>query len=476
MAENSQTAMRNEALFPQLTREQLETLCPYAEKVEFGAGDKIFEEGQLADTFYTLLDGEIRVVKHVGDGEQLLAVHQPGEFTGEVALLNGGLNIATGIATKPSHLLQIGADKLLGIFASHPEIGKTVLSAMAQRRPEAEAMVRQREKMASLGVLAAGLAHELNNPASAAQSASRQLQETFHRQKTVSLRLCERGISPKQHESVAAFMQAAKDRMADSEPLDPLVQSDREEELSEWLDARDVEDAWSLAPTFVTAGITIEQLETVAADVEPSALCDTLEWCEATLSINALLREIENSTDRIVTLVRAVKEYSFMDQAPLQEIDVHAGIENTLTILAYKFRKANICVKKEFAETMPTICAYGSELNQVWTNLLDNAVDALSEKDGAREIRIRTESCGDFVQVEIRDNGAGIPEDAQTRIFEPFFTTKGVGKGTGLGLDIAYKTVVLRHHGDIKLFSEPGETCFRVCLPVAPPKTEEIDA
>jgi signal transduction histidine kinase len=471
MAEN----FRNEALFPQLSKDQLETLCPYADKVEFGAGEKVFEEGQPADMFYALLDGEIRVVKHVEGGEQVLAVHVPGEFTGEVSLLSDGLNIATGVATKPSHLLRIPACKLLEVFAAHPEIGKTVLSAMAQRRPEAEAMVRQREKMASLGVLAAGLAHELNNPASAAQSASRQLQETFARQKAVSLKLCERGISPKQHESVAAFMQSAKDRMADGEPLDPLVQSDREEELSDWLDAHDVADAWNLAPTFVTAGITIEQLETVAADVESEALCDMLEWCEATLSINALLREIENSTDRIVTLVRAVKEYSFMDQAPLQEIDVRAGIENTLTILAYKFRKANICVQKEFAEGMPTICAYGSELNQVWTNLLDNAVDALAEKDGKREIRIRTEFCADSVLVEIRDNGGGIPEDVQTRIFEPFFTTKGVGKGTGLGLDIAYRTVVVRHGGDIKVFSEPGETCFRVCLPVAPPKTKEIN-
>ncbi len=467
---------QNEELFPQLSKVQLETLCPYAEQVKFNTGDKIFEEGQTADAFYALLEGEIRVVKHIGDGEQVLAVHTEGEFTGEVSLLSNGLNIATGVATKPSRLLKIPAEKLLGVFAAHPEVGGTILAAMARRRPEAEALVRQREKMASLGVLAAGLAHELNNPASAAQSASRQLQETFNRQKTISLKLCERGISPKQHESVAAFMQAAKDRLADSEPLDPLVQSDREEELSEWLDSHDVAEAWSLAPTFVTAGITIEQLEAVSEDVDSDALCDTLEWCEATLSINALLREIENSTDRIVGLVCAVKEYSFMDQAPLQEIDVHSGIENTLTILAYKFRKNTICVEKEFDPEMPMICAYGSELNQVWTNLLDNAVDALSEREGKRKIVIATAHVVDGVSVEIRDNGPGIPEDIKTQIFEPFFTTKGVGKGTGLGLDIAYRTVVMRHHGDIKVYSDEKGACFKVCLPIAPPKTEEVIA
>ncbi len=468
-------AFQDNELFPQLDKVQLETLCPYGEQVRFEIGEKVFEEGLPADAFYVLLEGEIRVVKHIGDGEQVLAVHEEGEFTGEVSLLSNGLNIASGTATKPSRLLKIPADKLLGIFAAHPEIGGTILAAMARRRPEAEALMRQREKMASLGVLAAGLAHELNNPAAAAQSASRQLQETFTKQKSVSLRLCERGISPKEHESMAAFMQAAKDRRADSEPLDPLVQSDREEELGEWLDSHDVAEAWNLAPTFVTAGITIEQLETVSEDVDDKALCDTLEWCEATLSINALLREIENSTDRIVGLVRAVKEYSFMDQAPLQEIDIHSGIENTLTILAYKFRKNNISVAKEFAPDMPSICAYGSELNQVWTNLLDNAVDALETQDGKRKVVIKTSHTFDGVSVEIRDNGPGIPDEIKTRIFEPFFTTKDVGKGTGLGLDIVYKTVVVRHGGDIKVYSDTSEggTCFRVCLPIAPPKTEE---
>lgn len=459
---------RQDRLFPRVTDEHLQTLGQYGTEINVSPGQIIFQEGEPADTFYAVLEGEIRITKQVAGGDQLLTVHAPGEFTGEIALLTGEACIATGRAVTSGRLLKIEANLLQKALADHPAIAGIILSAMAQRRPEAEDLTRQREKMAALGMMAAGLAHELNNPASAARSAASQLEEAFQKQQERALQLCQVGVSEQQHEAVAAFMATAAQRLAQAEELDPLTQSDREEALIEWFDAHDVDNGWELAPTFVSAGLTVEELEAVARQIAPEALCDTLEWCESTLSVKELLQEIENSTVRITEIVKAVKEYSYMDQAPLQEIAIHAGIENTLTILNHKLRKHQVTVEREFDPELPPICAFGSELNQVWTNLLDNAIDALQEQTGPRVIRISTAHKADSVQVVISDNGPGIPSEIQSRIFEPFYTTKSVGQGTGLGLDIAYRIVVLRHQGDIRVDSEAGGARFEVCLPIKP--------
>lgn len=459
---------REERLFPRLTEEQLELLKPYGLEISVAPGQVLFEEGEPSAAFYAILAGEVRITKKVAGGDQLLRLHSPGEFTGEIAMLTGAPNIATGRVITPGRLLKIEASVLQQAFADHPTIASVILSAMAQRRPEAEDLTRQREKMAALGMMAAGLAHELNNPASAARSASTQLEASFRKQQETALRMCQVGVSQEHYDAIVAFMGVAKERLVNSEPLDPMTQSDREEALIEWFDARDFENGWELAPVFVSAGVTAEELESFAEKIKPEALRKTLEWCEATLSIKQLLYEIESSTVRISDIVKAVKEYSYMDQAPLQEMDVHAGIENTLTILNYKLRKKQITVEREFASDLPTLCAFGSELNQVWTNLLDNAIDALQDQPEPRTIHIRTRAKTDSVYVEISDNGPGIPPEIQSRIFEPFFTTKPVGKGTGLGLDIAYRIIVLRHQGDIQVTSEPGNTRFGVCLPISP--------
>jgi len=245
-----------------------------------------------------------------------------------------------------------------------------------------------------------------------------------------------------------------------------LAQSDREEALIGWLEQQGIDQGWQLAPTLIAAGVDEDRLHALAAQINTKDLAKALTWLEATLTVSGLVQEVEQSTARISELVKAIKAYSYMDQAPLQEMDLHQGLENTLTILQHKL-KHGITIKREYDRTLPLICAYGSELNQVWTNLIDNAIAAMNAQG---ELTIRTARDRTDVLVEIADTGSGIPADIQSRIFEPFFTTKGVGEGSGLGLDVTRRIVVQRHKGDIRVSSQPGDTRFQVRLPIQPPK------
>jgi signal transduction histidine kinase len=262
-----------------------------------------------------------------------------------------------------------------------------------------------------------------------------------------------------------AFWTEAVERVERQEPLDPLVQSDREVELTDWFAAHGVERGWDLAPDLVAAGFGITDLEALAVRLPAEATPYAVSWLCTALSAAALTGEVERSAGRISELVRAVKSYTFMDQAPIQDVDVHRGLDDTLTILAFKLRNAHIEVRREYDRTLPPITAYGSELNQVWTNLIANAVEALAPRGHGR-IAIRTSRAGDSVVVEVTDDGPGILPEHQSRIWEPFFTTKGVGEGTGLGLDTVRRIVVRNHHGDISVTSRPGDTRFRVTLPI----------
>jgi signal transduction histidine kinase len=255
--------------------------------------------------------------------------------------------------------------------------------------------------------------------------------------------------------------------MAAAAPLSPLARSDRTDTVAAWLDARGVADAWDVAPALVDAGLDVPWLEGLAARVPPGALDAAMAWLAATTTANQLIELVERSSERISELVRAVKEYSYMDQAPKQEIDIHDGLENTLIMLGYKL-KHGVTVVRDYDRTLPRLCAYGGELNQVWTNLIDNAVDAMR---GRGELRVRTARDNGSVLVEIGDSGAGIPPDVQPRIFEPFFTTKEVGAGTGLGLDVVWRIVVNRHHGSVRVESVPGDTRFQVRIPLELPST-----
>ena len=454
------------SLFPRLAEEALRHMREVGEEVELAGGEVLFAEGDTDYSLFVMLAGEMRVTKRVGGEEILLAIHEPGEFSGEISMLTGGPAIATGRAAGPGRALRLNPDKLRRLVAECPPVARVVLGAMAGRTLDVDAQMRQQEKMAALGKLSAGLAHELNNPAAAAGRASGQIRDSLRcLQKLVLER--DRPFTPEEMQVMLELQQEAFSAFAHHErkTLDPLAQSDLEDSLTEWLEERNVADAWRLAPTLASAGLGPERLEALAGRIGEESLVRILPWVDGMLNLAELLDQMEQSTSRISELVGAIKEYSYMDQAPQQEIDVHDGLESTLKILSYKLRKAGVEVVRQYDRTLPRVCAYGSELNQVWTNLIDNAVDALKGK-GKGTLTLRTSRNRDDAVVDVVDDGPGIPPEVQPRIFDPFFTTKGVGEGSGLGLDIARRIVKTRHKGEIRFESKPGETCFEVRLPL----------
>jgi len=455
------TELRAVPLFASLQDDQLHWIIEHASELELKSGDILFTEGDSAVHFYVLLIGELQITRNIGGREVMLVRHHAGAFTGEVPLLTETSFIASAHVTADSHLLAMDIPQFHAMLARCPSLIKPILAMLSGRIQAMDTMVQQNDKLAGLGRLSAGLAHELNNPAAATRRSVQQLREAVHTLQTAALTL-NRQLTPAQIEQFALLCDTVMKQAKRSVELDALEQSEREDALSSWLDEHGIVNAWNMASTFVSVGVDIQQLDAFAAQIAPTSPEAALTWLEATLTAGELVDQVEHSTMRISELIQAMKEYSYMDQARQQEVDIHEGLENTLTIMQHKL-KNGIIVKREYDHRLPRIMVYGSELNQVWTNIIDNAIDAL---DGHGQIGIRTWREGDFVQVEISDNGPGIPPAIQSRIFEPFFTTKGVGKGTGLGLDIAHRIIVDHHHGDIIVTSRPGETRFQVCLPI----------
>jgi signal transduction histidine kinase len=447
-------------LFPKLPDDALEEMKQHGTAIQLNTGDVLFNEGDTNYHFHIVLEGAIEITKQVGDETRVLAVHRRGEFMGEISMLTSSSSIASARAIAPSQVLRIDIDMFRQILAECSPLADTILAAMAGRTKDVEAQLRQQEKMAALGKMSAGLAHELNNPGAAARRAACQLRENFQNLQTLTLQL--NLLSKEQIKFIADIQSQASEYAVCGLKLDPLTQSDKEDEITDWLEDHDISNGWKLAPNLVNAGLDTDKLDSVANNIPAECLGHVLKWLEATLSSYGLINEIEQSTTRISELVKAIKGYSYMDRAPLQEIDVHDGLENTLLILQHRLKKG-VIVKREYDRTLPKICAYAAELNQVWTNLIDNAIDAMN---GKGDLTIRTYQDNSCLGVEIADTGAGIPPAIQSRIFEPFFTTKGVGKGTGLGLEIAYRIIVNRHKGNIHFESRPGDTRFRVRLPV----------
>ncbi len=456
-----------ESLFPTLAGEALELIRAEGTELEIPPGTVLFTEGTPDHDFFVILEGEVRATKRVRGEEQLLTVHGPGNFTGEISMLTGGPALATGRASGPCRVIRVAPDRFRRLIAERPAVARVVLTALAGRATDVDAQLRQQEKMAALGKMSAGLAHELNNPAAAAARSAGQLRESLRCLQNLILER-DRPFTAAERQEMLEVQKGALSVIAhrDERPqLDPMAQSDLEDSLTEWLEDHHADDAWRLAPVLAAAGLSPERLTEIDGRIGGDSVVRILPWIEGMLNLAELLDQVEQSTGRISELVTAIKEYSYMDQAPQQEVDLHEGLESTLKILAFKLRKANVEVVRRFDRTLPRICAHGSELNQVWTNLIDNAIDAM-KGNGRGTLTLRTSRHEDDAIVDVVDDGPGIPEAVQTHIFEPFYTTKGVGEGSGLGLDIARRIVRVRHQGEIRFESRPGETCFEVRLPI----------
>jgi signal transduction histidine kinase len=458
---------KDRKLFPKLGDNDIGVLRRYGEIVEAKDGDVLQEEGAENRGMFIVLDGRLRAFRRVGSAEELLAFHSRGGFSGDLSVLTRCPAVYHLQACGAATLLRLDADGLRKLIAENMPVAEVLLEALTRRARQTDSQLVQEEKLAALGKMAAGLAHELNNPATAAGRASKLMLETV---KEAPLRIVahDRSYTEDERNSLREFAVNFLNKPP-AKPADPIEISDREQELCDWIEQRNLPRGDEVAPVLAEIGITAEFLESWQGRLGQNFV-KALFWIETVTRLTGLARDIETSTNRIADLVGALKEYSYMDQARYQEVDVHQGIENTLKILSHKLKKG-VTVKREYAADLPKICAYAGELNQVWTNLIDNAVDAM---DGRGEVTIRTRHNENRVIVEVADTGRGIPENIQNRIFEPFFTTKSQGKGTGLGLDITHRIVVYRHGGRIRVRSKPGDTVFEVDLPIEPPKESEI--
>jgi signal transduction histidine kinase len=461
----SRDELRTLFLFEALTDEQLDWLADRGWVAQAPAGD-ILVEGDPAELFIILLAGTITLSARVGpDDVEMSRTDQRGVYAGawQSYLPNADTLTysATARALTDSRLFVIrGVDFGQAVRDWFP-MAIHLLEGLFFAMRKSQQIVGQRQQLLALGSLAAGLTHELNNPAAAAVRANAALRDRVAGMRHKLALLAHDEIDHQVLELLVDVQEEAVQGVRSAPQLSPLEESEREDKLTDWLDQRGVSDGWNLAPVFVGAGTTTEFLDKVAAGAPPEMLEGALRWLAYTLETELLLNEITDSVTRISTLVEAAKQYSHMDRAPFERSDIHAGIKSTLAMLTGKL--TGLDVVKDFDRSLPPVPIYAGELNQVWTNLIDNAVQAMG---GGGTLTIRTALDDHTVRVEIGDTGPGIPRELRKRIFEPFFTTKPVGQGTGLGLDICYRIVVVRHGGDLSVESEPGNTRFIVRLPL----------
>ncbi|HXI72624.1 MAG TPA: ATP-binding protein [Verrucomicrobiae bacterium] len=454
--------VRSTPLFSELDSTHLSCIEP-GDIINLANGTVLISEGERSPFFFVVLEGEIRLSRTYDRQTVLMGVIKSGEYTGEITLLLDIAWMATARVGKPAKLFRLGQEDFWHMMGTCRSVARKIFYSAANKVRNLEGYSLQREKLTSLGTMAAGLAHELNNPAAAARRAAAHLQETTDKIQTLLCQLT-RTLEHEQMRHMVTASQDALERLKLAPALDHLERSDRADAIAIWLETHGVAAAWEIAPVFVNAGVDIAWLEEFAGKLPPANHPEALGWLEARLSLKSLIGQVEQSAGRISELVKAVKSYSRMDQSAMQEVDIHDGLESTLTMLGHKLK--SITLIRAYDRSVPRIMAYGSELNQVWTNLIDNAIYAVN---GTGKICIGTCLEDNQLVVEIVDNGAGIPPEIQPHLFEPFFTTKPVGTGTGLGLIISNRIVADRHGGEIEFESKPGETRFKVRLHLAHP-------
>jgi signal transduction histidine kinase len=461
--------LRTLFLFEKLTEEQLDWVCRngYVELLEPGFA---YREGDPATCFYVLLEGEVATSRQVGGDEiEFSRTTQRGVYGGAFQAYLGDRVPQTYTNSMrlivPSRLYVLDADKFAQMMRDWFPMAVHLLEGLFFGTRSAQLAIGQRERLLALGSLSAGLTHELNNPASSAVRATSLLRERVAGMRHKLALITSGRYDRVTLETLMRLQEAAVEHVAKkAASLTPLEAADREDELGDWFESHGIAGGWDIAPTFVQAGIDLGWLQQLPSIVDGDTLEGAIRWLNYTLETELLMNEIEDSTTRMSTLVTAAKQYSQLDRAPYQVVDIHELLDSTLIMLSRKIGDG-VTIVKDYDRSLPDVPVYAAELNQVWTNLIDNAVDAMSRKG---TLTVRTSRVGDEAQVEIGDTGPGVPDEIRTRLFEPFFTTKPVGEGTGLGLDISWRIVVNKHHGDLSFESVPGDTRFRVRIPLTP--------
>jgi signal transduction histidine kinase len=467
--------LRDLFLFADLAPEQLQWVAEHGDVVEVPAGEYPVVEGEPSRCFYVLLSGTIAMSRRIGpDDVETTRTDQRGVYFGAVQFYlqdDSALTYINSVrAITDAVVLALPAQEFAAQFSRWFPMAVHLLEGVLLGLRRGNAQVAERERLLALGKLSAGLTHELNNPAAAAGRATDALRDKVAGMRAKLAMIADGKIAGDQLRKLVMAQDEFVKKVRNAPALSPLEASDREDELGDWLEEQGINGGWELAPVFVAGGLGIEDLEAVrTAACEDSAdapLEGAIRWLAYTVETESLLREITDATTRISDLVMAAKQYSQLDRAPFRFVDVHEGLDATLVMFGRKLGEhSGISIVKDYDRSLPKIPAYPAELNQVWTNIVDNALDAMGEH-GTLTVRTRRDPDGERVVVELGDTGPGIPPEARSRIFEPFFTTKGVGQGTGLGLDVSYRVIVNRHHGDITVESAPGDTRFQVWLPV----------
>ena len=445
--------------FAGLPEDQIAWFLSQSREVSLKPGEVYAKQGDPPDAMFVLLEGEFEWRGESG-GETIVIEGKVGDVTGALPFSRMKQFTVTGRACTSGRILQFPAALFPDLIQKMPELAKRLVGVMADRIRELTRMEQQRDRLAGLGKLSAGLAHELNNPASAAKRAAAHLRETVKRIKDASHELGRRDLTPTQKAEIEKLESSITHR--EGPPPDALTISDLEDQIDSLLRSHGQNDLWQLAAELAQKGVQPAALESLFENLDAGTARAALVRIAASVEVASLLDEIESSTSRISDLVRAIKEYTFMDQAPVQNVDIVKSLETTLTILNHKLKRG-VTVHRDYQPVPLLVDSFGSELNQVWTNLIDNAIDAMN---GQGELRVRTYRDDGCVVIEIGDNGSGISPEVRAHIFEPFFTTKGVGEGTGLGLDTVQR-IVKKHRGNIQVHSKPADTRFQVWLPLA---------